>query len=129
MAKFRVMHSQIHMDTQEDGISRDHRAKIQEILDLTNLVLLTLIILGVARTMVAIRGEMQQALVDKIRIIFLVTEVMGTNQGEHHSTNARFNERYNKQYSPPMYPPAPSLNSSFLEALSKSIIADSRKPI
>ena len=57
-----------------------------EILDLTNLVMLTLIILGVARTMVVIRGEMQQALVDKIRIIFLVAEIKGTNQGEHHST-------------------------------------------
>ena len=60
--------------------------KISEILDLTNLVMLTLIILGVARTMVAIRGKMQQALVDKIRIIFLVSEVMGTNKREHHST-------------------------------------------
>ena len=35
---------------------------------------------------------------------------------------ARFNERYNQRYSPPAFPPAPSLNSSFLEALSKSLL-------
>ena len=74
------------MDTQEDDISRDCRMKFWEILDLTDLVMLTLIILGVARTMVAIRGEMQQVLVDKIRIIFLFSEVMGTSKREHHST-------------------------------------------
>ena len=37
----------------------------------------------------------------------------------HH---ARFNERYNQQYSPPIYPPTLSLNSSFPEALSKSLL-------
>ena len=35
---------------------------------------------------------------------------------------ARFDERYNQRYSPPAFPPTPSLNSSFLEALSKSLL-------
>ena len=33
-------------------------------------------------------------------------------------SHARFDERYNHQYSPPIYPPTPSLNTSFPEALS-----------
>ena len=37
-------------------------------------------------------------------------------------SHARFNERYNHHYSPPIYPPTPSLNSSFPEALSKSLL-------
>ena len=37
-------------------------------------------------------------------------------------SHARFDERYNQQYSPPIYPPTPSLNSSFPEALSKSLL-------
>ena len=37
-------------------------------------------------------------------------------------SHARFDERYNQHYSPPIYPPTPSLNSSFLEALSKSLL-------
>ena len=36
--------------------------------------------------------------------------------------HARFDERYNQRYSPPAFPPTPSLNSSFLEALSKSLL-------
>ena len=36
--------------------------------------------------------------------------------------HARFNERYNQRYSPPAFPSTPSLNSSFLEALSKSLL-------
>ena len=43
-------------------------------------------------------------------------------------SHARFDERYNQQYSPPIYPPTPSLNSSFPETLSKSLL-DCRKPI
>ena len=37
-------------------------------------------------------------------------------------SHARFDERYNQQYSPPIYPLTPSLNSSFPEALSKSLL-------
>ena len=37
-------------------------------------------------------------------------------------SHARFDERYNQQYSPPIYPPTPSLNSSFPEALSRSLL-------
>ena len=37
-------------------------------------------------------------------------------------SHAWFDERYNQQYSPPIYPPTPSLNSSFPEALSKSLL-------
>ena len=37
-------------------------------------------------------------------------------------SHTRFDERYNQQYSPPIYPPTPSLNSSFPEALSKSLL-------
>ena len=36
--------------------------------------------------------------------------------------HARFDERYNQRYSPPAFPPTPSLNSSFPEALSKSLL-------
>ena len=36
--------------------------------------------------------------------------------------HARFDERYNQRYSPPVFPPTPSLNSSFLEVLSKSLL-------
>ena len=36
--------------------------------------------------------------------------------------HARFNERYNQRYSPPVFPPTPSLNSSFPEGLSKSLL-------
>ena len=36
--------------------------------------------------------------------------------------HARFDERYNRRYSPPTFPPTPSLNSSFPEALSKSLL-------
>ena len=35
--------------------------------------------------------------------------------------HARFDERYNQRYSPPVFPPTPSLNSSFPEALSRSL--------
>ena len=37
-------------------------------------------------------------------------------------SHARFDEKYNQEYSPPIYPPTPSLNSSFPEALSKSLL-------
>ena len=36
--------------------------------------------------------------------------------------HTRFDERYNQRYSPPAFPPTPSLNSSFPEALSKSLL-------
>ena len=36
--------------------------------------------------------------------------------------HARFDERYNQRYSPPAFPPTLSLNSSFPEALSKSLL-------
>ena len=36
--------------------------------------------------------------------------------------HARFDERYNQRYSPPVFPPTPSLNSSFPEVLSKSLL-------
>ena len=36
--------------------------------------------------------------------------------------HARFDERYNQRYSPPVFPPTPSLNSSFPEALSRSLL-------
>ena len=36
--------------------------------------------------------------------------------------HARFDERYNQRYSPPVFPPAPSLNNSFPEALSRSLL-------
>ena len=36
--------------------------------------------------------------------------------------HARFDERYNQRYSPPVFPPTLSLNSSFPEALSKSLL-------
>ena len=35
---------------------------------------------------------------------------------------ARFDKRYNQRYSPPVFPPTPSLNSSFPEVLSKSLL-------
>ena len=60
--------------------------------------------------------------------------LMGANTG-HDSRNrnfdyrelwrqphTRFNERYNQKYSPPLFPPTPSLNNSFLEGLSKSLL-------
>ena len=46
----------------------------------------------------------------------------GYNQQRGSQSHARFDERYNQQYSPPIYPPTPSLNSSFPEALSKSLL-------
>ena len=36
--------------------------------------------------------------------------------------HARFDERYNHRYSPPVFPLTPSLNSSFPEALSRSLL-------
>ena len=36
--------------------------------------------------------------------------------------HARFDERYNQRYSPPIFPLTPSLNSSFPEALSRSLL-------
>ena len=39
--------------------------------------------------------------------------------GQQHT---RFDERYNQWYFPPVYPPTPSLNSTFPEALSKSLL-------
>ena len=36
--------------------------------------------------------------------------------------HARFDERYNQRYSPPVLPSTPSLNSSFPEALSRSLL-------
>ena len=41
------------------------------------------------------------------------------SQGQPHT---RFDERYNQRYSPPVFPPTPSLNSSFPEVLSKSLL-------
>ena len=35
---------------------------------------------------------------------------------------ARFDKRYNQRYSPPAFPPIPSLNNSFPEAISKSLL-------
>ena len=46
----------------------------------------------------------------------------GYNQQRGVQSHIRFDERYNQQYSPPIYPPTPSLNSSFPEALSKSLL-------
>ena len=37
-------------------------------------------------------------------------------------SHARFDERYNQRYSLPVFPPTPSLNSSFPEALSRSLL-------
>ena len=37
-------------------------------------------------------------------------------------SHASFDERYNQQYSPPIHPHTPSLNSSFPEAVSKSLL-------
>ena len=37
-------------------------------------------------------------------------------------SHARFDKRYNQRYPPPVFPPTPSLNSSFPEALSKSLL-------
>ena len=45
--------------------------------------------------------------------------ITGSHRG---SLTARFDERYNQRYSPPAFPPTPSLNSSFPEALSKSLL-------
>ena len=87
MAKFWVMHSRIHMDTQKDNIPRDCRVKFQEILDLTRSSNVNShYSRGSQNHGSDQRCKMQQALVDKIRIIFLVSEVMGTNKREHHST-------------------------------------------
>ena len=36
--------------------------------------------------------------------------------------HTRFDERYNQRYSPPVFPPTPSLDSSFPEVLSKSLL-------
>ena len=36
--------------------------------------------------------------------------------------HTRFDERYNQRYSPPVFPLTPSLNSSFAEALSRSLL-------
>ena len=36
--------------------------------------------------------------------------------------HTRFDKRYNQRYSPPAFPPTPSLNSSFPEVLSKSLL-------
>ena len=46
----------------------------------------------------------------------------GYNHQSGAQSHARFDERYNQQYSPTIYPPTPSLNSSFPEALSKSLL-------
>ena len=46
----------------------------------------------------------------------------GYNQQRRAQSHARFDERYNQQYSPPIYLPTPSLNSSFPEAPSKSLL-------
>ena len=46
----------------------------------------------------------------------------GYNQQRGAQSHTRFDERYNQKYSPPIYPPTPSLNSSFPEALSKSLL-------
>ena len=45
--------------------------------------------------------------------------ITGSHRGRPHS---RFDERYNQRYSPPVFPPTPSLNSSFPEALSRSLL-------
>ena len=44
------------------------------------------------------------------------------DQQRNNQQHARFDERYNQWYSPPAYPPTPLLNSTFLEALSKSLL-------
>ena len=36
--------------------------------------------------------------------------------------HAMFDKRYNQRYSPPVFPPTPSLNTSFPEALSRSLL-------
>ena len=46
----------------------------------------------------------------------------GYNQQRGVQSYTRFDKRYNQQYSPPIYPPTPSLNSSFPETLSKSLL-------
>ena len=42
-------------------------------------------------------------------------------KGSQRQPHARFDERYNQRYSHPVFPPTPSLNSSFPEALSRSL--------
>ena len=43
--------------------------------------------------------------------------------------HTRFDKRYNQRYSPPIFPPTPSLNSSFPEVLSKSLLQIAGEPI
>ena len=42
--------------------------------------------------------------------------------GSHRQPHARFDKRYNQRYSPPVFPLTSSLNSSFPEALSRSLL-------
>ena len=63
-------------------------------------------------------------------IIILVLDIPHTNKmmditgisRRNDQQHARFDEKYNQWYSPPAYPPTPSLNSTFPEALSRSLL-------
>ena len=53
----------------------------------------------------------------------MIAEIAILITGNHGDRpHARFNERYNQRYSPPAFPPTPSLNNSFPEGLSKSLL-------
>ena len=62
---------------------------------------------------------------DQATALHIITEIIitimitGSCKRQPH---ARFDERYNQRYSPPVFPSTPSLNSSFPEALSKSLL-------
>ena len=136
IAKFWEMQASSHQMLNKGPVNcipTGHTAKLWEVPALTDqTIMLILSFLGETRTtMVTREGIHQQVLADTplessnsinlLIILVQISGIMGTSQEDQHSPTPGLT-RYNQQYSPPIYPPTPSLNSSFPEALSKSLL-------
>ena len=139
MAKFwgmtmemQASNHQTPKDRPVNHIRRDHTVKFWEVPVITDQTIMIIIsFLGETRTIAVTREEIQlQVLVNtpidnssKIIMLIILVQILGivgTSQEDQDSPTLGL-MRYNQQYSP-IYPPTPSLNSSFPEALSKSLL-------
>ena len=100
--------------------------KFQEIPDLMEILINQILIpLGTPKVhkTIAPKGmllEVDTSLDNKNIIGIMIISITGISRGV--SSCMQFDERYNQRYSPPTYPPSPSLNSTFPEALSRSLL-------
>ena len=121
-AKFQEKQASSQQTTKEEPASHMPTgciAKLQVAHALNNQIIIILNFPGETRTTVV--NTMLENKIVMITILVQVLGIMDTSQEDQHSPTPGL-KRYNHKYSPPIYPPRPSLNSSFPEALSKSLL-------